>query len=217
MAKFRSASGAAAKKLGRSIVEVNLLHRYGFEDQTANDEVGTAHGTVFGAVFVNTPVSDYGLRFDGIDDNMTIPYFGLSAPWSMCFWVNVALYSGTAGMIWARGSYELIRAAVSSNIYYIISDIQCSAIIGLNVHSYTDTYISGFNHVGIVQSATEIKHYSNGTRITEYNTVWSFGTSGDYIFGGMSPHYLKGVLDEILFYNVDLTDAQMNINALEVI
>lgn len=217
MAKFRSASGAAAKKLGRSIVEVNLLHRYGFEDQTANDEVGTAHGTVFGAVFVNTPVSDYGLQFDGIDDNMTIPYFDLSAPWSMCFWVNVALSNG-AGFIWARGGeWELIRAQVTSNVYYTIYDHQCMAVIGLNIHSYTGTYISGFNHVGIVQSATEMKHYSNGTRITQYNAVWLFGISGDYIFGGSPGYYFKGVLDEILFYNVDLTDAQMNINALEVI
>ncbi len=47
----------------------NLVHSYTFEDGTANDSVGTAHGTLAG----DATISDGSLVLDGTDDWMSMP------------------------------------------------------------------------------------------------------------------------------------------------
>ena len=47
----------------------NLVHSYTFEDGTANDSVGTAHGTLAG----DATISNGSLVLDGVDDWMSMP------------------------------------------------------------------------------------------------------------------------------------------------
>lgn len=214
MAKWRSSSVGGALKLGRSVITGNLTHRYGFEDMTADDEVGTAHGTITGAVFVSSDVSYLALRFDGIDDVLTIPSFDPGSAWTFMCWIrgvngNAISEATPYKRLWSKQSNEI---QLRSNLWWY------KAGGGHQIGANFPMGRGGMFHLAITWDGSAMNTYYNGR--LAFNSIAApdaWGTQAwKFAYSYVSANYTPMELDEVLFYNSALSGSDIALCALLV-
>lgn len=138
-------------------VSDGLIHHYTFDDGTADDQVGSADGSVSGATHLSDggPQGDGAYDFDGEDDYIQTGVTSLPTPLSVSAWVNlnstdshfIGQYSG-GGNDWyfkiQSGSFRIMDDSVgATDGTTSVSTGQYHHVAWVRGDTYSTLYVDG--------------------------------------------------------------------------
>ncbi len=159
-----------------------------------------------------------GLRFDGVDDYISLGSAGMSlTDFTVAAWFKANTTSGdiTIGAGQWNGSSNTVYLRVTSNVLSGI--VRSSLNVGKVVsNAFTDT--RSFHHVVLTRVGDTIYGYLNGvpmttTGITGANGSLTIGTFNGYKIGQLNTtgNYFNGIIDEYRIYNRALSAAEVKL------
>jgi len=198
----------------------NDLLAYYTADNTANDAVGTANGTLINGATYGTGIINQGFSLDGVNDYVDLGdnfNFDSTTPFSLSFWVNRSA---------SRNQSIISRLLTSPNVqgfqFVLLGGNQVRLAMynlvggGGFVSVRTNTTVDAFRFVHVVatydgsQNASGIKIYFDG--VLQSKTVESASVSGSTsvatsakIGSRASDFYFNGLIDEGAIFSRELT------------
>ncbi len=181
-------------------------------DGTANDIIGTNHGTLNnGATFATGKVQQ-AFRLDGINDFVSIPN---SANWefgnrdfTIDFWVNkvsnlhgyIARDGTTLYAPWIIGSNDMVYMTSTGSSWDIVSGASMGSIPA-------STWI----HIAVVRSGSTFRVYNNGNIASTWTSSASIASNANPLSIGkvQSQTNFNGMIDELEIFSRALTQAEI--------
>ena len=205
----------------RSLNPLYYLHEGTGADWSGNNHLATLKSGA--EITTNVPgvipfFNTYSVTFDGVDDYATTGFIiPASSTLSVSSWVKTSNHSFAS--VQDYGSGGLDREArlgwfINSSSKFIIN-------IGNGVTSWVDNSVDAsgvlngdWHHIVLTGNGTDINLYVDGSLVKNYTTTVAVGTVGERgvtigrlgSFGGL---YLDGLLDEIAYFNTELSAAQV--------
>jgi hypothetical protein len=195
---------------------------YSFEDATGTtltDTTGNGHtGTIREATWTTTGHTGHALRFDGINDWVTIPDtpdLRLTNGMTLEAWVNPTTNTG-----WRTA---ILKEQATANLSYALYSGGATvpnATITTNTPGYGEAIgptgsappNNTWTHLATTYDGTTLRLYKNGTQIaTNTRTGPLTQGTGPLRLGGNNiwTEYFTGQLDDIRIYNTPLTPTQI--------
>jgi hypothetical protein len=188
-------------------------------DGTANDSVGSNHGTLMNGATFGTGIEGQAFSFDGADDFVQIlnnSSLTLSSSFSLAFWFNptttISPSDPLTHLMVGKQWNEMIR---TENNQGVIAVGQVVGEIGIPATSTTTTWQSGvWHHVIVTFSGGGYQLFINGQLQDTGLGSSILNVSSDLFLGGNpnSPFAntgFAGKLDEIMLYNRTLNGAEI--------
>lgn len=218
----RTRSSLRNVSVGRAIPDSGVS-RWEFEDDsdttTAIDTWGNNDGAINGATYTATSaVGSSALDFDGTDDDVDLPTYQYSGPWSFSFWVNIDSIS-LAGYI-----YGDVNSNDESGVRFYTNDFDSTPKITFRQRSSTgsDIFKIGVSEFAVTGSYQMATVTSDGSTVTVYRndanqvgsaSVSTAGTIGTNPFFGIASGfsgYYDGQLDDFRIYTKELSSAEVS-------
>jgi hypothetical protein len=221
----RDAAGNSATAIGVNVIVDNSapagpapVAAYSFEDGTGTtlaDATGNGHtGTIREATWTTTGKNGKALKFDGVNDWVTIndaADLHLGSAMTLEAWVNPTANSGWRTAIMKERSGDLDWALYSSGTAKPSAWANTAGGMG-SVTGPTAPALNTWTHLAATYDATTIRLYVNGTQVaTAARTGTLTNSTGALRLGGNSlwGEWFAGQLDDVRVYAKVLTAAQI--------
>jgi hypothetical protein len=210
-------------------ISSGLTHKYYFNSGNANDEVGSANGTVSGATLTtdrfNNANSAY--SFNGSSNYITLTTANqlLTATGSISVWFKKTANSNSGGgfvynpVFLAKNTRDLYSSYIEGAALYV--NTTSNKIVTITTSStssekYTTSSTVASNstwyHLVMTWDYSSLKLYINGVQeggtITK-NFTSAFSTTKDAVLGatldGINNRFFNGAIDDVAIYNRVLT------------
>ena len=178
-------------------------------DRSANDFVGTKHGTlVNGANFTDDGKVGPTFNFDGADDYVGIPSINIGAAFTLELWIYPTNGGGYANLVandYTSGNF--------GSLYFLNNHVEYWQAGTLKAATPTGSAsLNAWTHVALVYNGSIVQLYINGVasgapsgiHAENFNNALRFGYS---VIG--TDAFFRGRLDEISLYNAALSASEI--------
>jgi len=204
--------------------EINLSHpnlvSYWALDNNYLDATGRNNGTAYNGVNNATGFSSGAMRFDGVDDYVTLsnnPVLNFSVNFTYTAWISaksIPFLSNIVGRADGGGatdSYQVLR--LSSNAGGIVSAIVGNGTASIIILGTTPILINTWYFVTLVGNISNISLYVNGN-LNTIGPAYSIYTKTDRgvdigRFPSVGTQFFNGTIDEVLIYNTSLSNEEI--------
>ncbi len=194
-----------------AISDEGLIGLWRFDEGEGNvaiNSAGEAHGTIYGASYVQG-ISGYGLEFGGIgsDDRVTGLSMGNPQKFTISFWINAysldydsnnnyrhILYAGVNFVIFEENGKITFRVPG----VYTIGDFRTNP---LNINT--------LYHITLIYDQSDMIIYVNSQEVNRRNIGSGTVSVDNFSISASGGHCFHGLIDELRIYNRALTEREI--------
>jgi hypothetical protein len=211
-------------------ISSGLTHKYYFNSGNANDEIGSANGTVSGATLTtdrfNNANSAY--SFNGTSNYITLTAANLllSSTGSISVWFKKTANSSSGSgftynpVFLAKNTRDLYSSYIEGAALYVNTNsskiLSITTLSGSGNEKYATSTTTANNavwyHLVMTWDNTSLKLYINGVQeggTIAKNFTSTFSTTKDAVLGatldGINNRFFNGAIDDVAIYNRVLT------------
>jgi hypothetical protein len=190
------------------VISNGLLAYYNFDNQNANDPIGSYNGAAVGGLTYSTTTpsgSGYSAQFDGSSGYISVPYqvYSSSGTWSLNIWIKSNRNDAT---IFNTSNSNTDHIYIDSNskliVYSEFNNSLSSSLLNNSWHMLT-----------IIDNGSQVSYYIDAalneskTGREDFGNYTSFNIGTDY--SSYVPYFFKGNMDNIRLYNRVLSSSEI--------